>query len=533
MQIEKELTAVVFRCEKIHCYVYGKPIDIDSDHKPLVSISRKPLVQASPRLQRLLLRLQKYDVTINYLPGKYMYVADALSRAFLPDGPVPDEINDDVTKMIHSLVENLPMTVEKLEELKSATVEDEFLQQLIQFIKDGWPSSRVNSPSAVGHYWKFQDEIFEANGLLFFGQKLIIPEKLRPDILRRIRESHLGMEKCKSRARAVVYWPGISADIERLVAKCSTCLKHQRSNQKEPLKPHTVPARAWQILGTDIFKYKSKSYLVIVDYYSKFPKISLLKDKSSQAVITSMKSVFARHGIPDEVVADNMPFSSKECLQFAQEWGFKISTSSPHYPQSNGMSERTFQTIKNLLRKAGDEGNDPYIALLEYRNTPSTGMQESPARLLMSRMLKSKLPTTTALLQPKVQENVREKLEQRAEKQKEYFDRNAKPLRPVKMYQSARIRREKVWEPAVITGTHKAPRSFIVTTPQGRVYRRNRRRLLPTSEPPPNNLGPEYDEEIVMPEPRPNNVVDPQPVRRTSNRTVRLPERLRNDYVME
>ncbi len=80
-----------------------------------------------------------------------MYVADALSRAFRPDGPVPDEMNDDVTKMINSLVENLPMRVEKLEELKSATVEDEVLQQLAQFIKDGWPSSRVNSPSAVGH----------------------------------------------------------------------------------------------------------------------------------------------------------------------------------------------------------------------------------------------------------------------------------------------------------------------------------------------------------------------------------------------
>ncbi|CAB4023546.1 sec1 family domain-containing 2 [Paramuricea clavata] len=393
--------------------------------------------------------------------------------------------------MIHSLVENLPMTVEKLEELKSATVEDEVLQQLIQFIKDGWPSSRVNSPSAVGHYWKFQDEIYEANGLLFFGQKLIIPEKLRPEFF-----------------------------VEFMRATW-----HQRSNQKEPLKPHTVPARAWQKLGTDIFEYKSKSYLVIVDYYSKFPEISLLQDKSSQAVITSMKSVLARHGIPDEVVADNMPFSSKVCLQFAQEWGFKISTSSPHYSQSNGMSEHTIQTITNLLRKADDEGNDPYIALLEYRNTPITGMQESPAQLLMSRMLKSKLPTTMAILQPKVQENVREKLEQRAEKQKEYFDRKAKPLRPVKI--------GKVWEPAVITGTHKEPRSFIVTTPQGGVYRRNRRHLLPTSEPPPNNLGPDYDEEIVMPEPRPNNVVDPQPVRRTSNRAVRLPERLRNDYVME
>jgi hypothetical protein len=116
----------------------------------------------------------------------------------------------------------------------------------------------INS-SAFGH-WKFQDEIYEVNGLLFFGQKLIIPEKLRLDILRRIHESHLRMEKCKSRARAVAYWPGMSADIERLVAKCSTCLKHQRSNQNEPLNPHTVPARAWQKFGTDIFEYKSKSY---------------------------------------------------------------------------------------------------------------------------------------------------------------------------------------------------------------------------------------------------------------------------------
>ncbi len=82
-----------------------------------------------------------------------------------------------------------------------------------------------------------------------------------------------------------------------------------------------MPARAWQKLGTE---YKSKSCLVIVDYYSRFPEISLLKDKSSQAVITSMKLVFARHGIPGEVVTDNMPFSSKQCLQFAQEWGLKI-----------------------------------------------------------------------------------------------------------------------------------------------------------------------------------------------------------------
>ena len=137
----------------------------------------------------------------------------------------------------------------------------------------------------------------------------------------------------------------MSAAIERMVAKCSICLKHQREIQKEPLLPH--------------------SYLVVVDYYSKYSELCLLKDKTAGSVITSMKSMFSRHGIPDQVVADNMLFSSKSSRQFARDWGFAVCTSSPRYSQSNGMSEKAIQTIK----KAFEDGNDPYIALLEYRNT--------------------------------------------------------------------------------------------------------------------------------------------------------------------
>ena len=143
----------------------------------------------------------------------------------------------------------------------------------------------------------------------------------------------------------------------------------------------------------------------MVDYYSKYPELCILKDKTATSVVTSMKSIFARHSIPDKVVADNMPFSSKAFRKFASEWGFKVSSSSPRYPQSNGMSERAIQTIKNLLKKACQDGNDSYIALLEYRNTPISGLKESPAQLLMSRMLKSKLPTVESLLKPRVVDN--------------------------------------------------------------------------------------------------------------------------------
>ena len=112
--IEKELLAVVFGCERFNHYVYGRPVDVNSHHKPLVPITKKPFVKSPPRLQRLLLRLQKYDVNIAYVPGKYMHVADTLERAYLNEQPTDVELNDDIEVVVHTLVANLPMTEEKL-----------------------------------------------------------------------------------------------------------------------------------------------------------------------------------------------------------------------------------------------------------------------------------------------------------------------------------------------------------------------------------------------------------------------------------
>ena len=120
-----------------------------------------------------------------------------------------------------------------------------------------------------------------------------------------------------------------------------------------------------------------------------------------------------------------MPFASRELQNFASSWGFKITNSSPRYPQSNGMSEKTIGTIKQLLRKA----DDLYIALLEYRNTPVTGIGLLPAQMLNSRRLKSKLPTTAELLQPRVALGARERLLAAQQKQKYYYDRKAKSLK--------------------------------------------------------------------------------------------------------
>lgn len=144
-QIEKELLAIVFASEKFHHYIYGFHTVIQSDHKPLESIMKKPLHQISPRLQRMLLKLQKYELTIKYTKGKDMHVADALSRAFLN---VSDDNSEETELAVHTLTNNLPLSERRKTEFKMATKSDYVLQQVYKLIMDGWPVNINNVPQA-------------------------------------------------------------------------------------------------------------------------------------------------------------------------------------------------------------------------------------------------------------------------------------------------------------------------------------------------------------------------------------------------
>ena len=111
-----------------------------------------------------------------------------------------------------------------------------------------------------------------------------------------------------------------------------------------------------------------------MDYFSKYPDVCLLQAKTASAVISHFRTVFARHGLPEIVVADNMPFDSSEMRMFAVEYGFAINTSSPEHAASNGQSEWMIGTVKQLMRKANEDSRDPHLALLAYRDTPCGGV---------------------------------------------------------------------------------------------------------------------------------------------------------------
>lgn len=198
-----------------------------------------------------------------------------------------------------------------------------------------------------------------------------------------------------------------------------------------------------------------------MDYYSKYPEITKLNDTTSQGVITVMKSTFARHSIPDVVISDNGPqFASGEFREFSEKWEFQHMTDL----QSNGQAEQTVQTVKNMLKKAQSSNGDPYIALLEYHNTPIESVGFCPAQLLMGCRLKSKLPVSTTLLTPEGQTPVHDKQLYKQMKQEIYYDRQTRLLPDLQTRENIRTHRGETWQPAVVGNRHQQPRSFIVPT---------------------------------------------------------------------
>jgi hypothetical protein len=478
-QIEKELYAIVFGCEKYHEYIYGKTVRVETDHKPLESIVKKPLASAPPRLQRMLLRLQKYDLRVIHVPGKNIPVADCLSRNFL----CGNESDEDMLEVhIHTVISQLPISEDKLRVVKESTLKDIQLQKLKDVIMEGWPETKHSCPREICEFWMVRDELSLVDNIIFRGSRIIMPKALQREMLEKIHTGHKGIEKSKQRARQLMYWPGIGKEIEEMVKRCQTCLKYQNSNSREPLKPHEIPSLPWYKIGVDLFTLDNDNYVVMVDYYSKFLFVEKLGKTTSHAIIGKLKKTFSVHGIPSIVISDNGPqFSSEEFKCFAKTYDFNHITSSPGYPQSNGQAERSVQTVKNLLKKCNENKEDIFLALLELNNTPVEG-KYSPAQLLMSRNLRSVLPISTKALKPRAinSRHFAKQLNERQLKQKSTYDVKSKQLSRLHKGERVQVQQPNgIWKPAVVVNEH-SDRSYQIKTDDGNVYRRNRVQLKQT-----------------------------------------------------
>ena len=519
--IEKEMLAIVFALEKWHQYTFGRPLTVYSDHKPLEAIMKKPLDRAPKRLQGMLVRALAYDIKVQYLKGNDMFLADTLSRASLPYISVNDQEEFEIINALKYLV----MPDARIREIRQHTNDDLALQPLKQTIQEGWPDHQSALLPLVVPYFSIRDELAVTDGLVFRGERLVIPKSLRSQIKKDIHCCHQGIESCLRRAREHVFWPGMNKEVKEWIQTCEACREFEQTPCKETLISHEIPDSPWQKIATDLFTFKNKEYLVTVCYRSNFWEVDRLYNTKSSTVIKKLKAHLARYGIPKQLVTDNGPqFVSDEFRKFTESWGIEHTTTSPHHSQANGKCEAAVKIAKRMLRKTTKLGEDQYLALLNIRNVPTQGVDSSPAQRLFGRRTRTLLPTTQSLLKPRNPVNPESiHLRSNQERQAKYYNRTARDLPILKPGDTVRMKPfalgQKSWDKAHVT-KRLDERSYEVQS-AGATFRRNRQHLVKTRQP-------TQFEQSVRDQATPNEIHDQQTSSNTRTSVAQTrPERTR------
>ena len=375
----------------------------------------------------------------------------------------------------------------QLHEVSNAQHTDPQPSRVADYVHCGWPDSLEEVDDLAKPFWPTRHQLNLANpltdhSLLLMNGRSVIPSSLQKKILLILHEGHQGIDKTRRRARDSVFWPGIDREIEDMIKRCHQCLSLLPANCKETLQQPPLPTRPWDKLGLDLCSLHGKEYLIITDYFSFFTEVrDLRKNTKAPIVIKELKEVFSRFGSPVEVVSDGGPqFSCKAFQDFAKEWGFQHTLSSPTHAQSNGKAEAAVKNVKKLLKKCGALNDEFWKGMLAIRNTPlSSG--KSPAQLLLGRFLRESLPRLPNPKQEFLTPDIRRRILHNKSKEKRNYDQQSKGLSPLHLGSrvAIRSRTDTDWSLLGTILELRPHRTFLVPTDQGSVLIRNRRYLRP------------------------------------------------------
>lgn len=396
-----EALAVVCAVKKFHKFLFGMKFVIYTDHKPLIGIFGKDGKNqiSVTRLQRYVMELSVYDYEIIYRPASRLANADFCSR-FPLSQPVPKAIDREYVKSLNFTVD-FPL---EYKEIARETKKDDFLIKIMKYLKLGWP---VRLAREFRDVYSHHQDLEEVEGCVLFQDRVVIPDVLKPKVLKLLHRNHSGINKIKQLARRTVYWFGMNKDMEEYVRSCGSCNEMNSVTRPAAYSSWIPTSKPFSRVHADFFHLDHKTFLVIVDSYSKWIELEYMRTSTdSRHVIKVFLNVFARYGLPDVLVTDGgPPFNSADFVNFFERQGVKMMKSPPYHPESNGQAERMVRVVKDVFKKFLIDpeikklDTDLQISyfLLNYRNT----CLEDGGNFPSERLLSYKPKTLLDLINPK------------------------------------------------------------------------------------------------------------------------------------
>ena len=325
----------------------------------------------------------------------------------------------------------------------------------MKFFNDGWPSTVKTK--ALLDFVACQHQLSMYDGCILKcaeEPRIVVPKTIREPLLSELHKAHVGMERMKKLARRFIWWPGIDRDIESMAQNCENCAVHADRPPEVPLHPWELPECPWARIHIDFARpFCKKMWFVVVDAFSKWPEVIQLPEGATSAsqTITQLRRIFARFGIPKQIVSDNGPhFVSSEFRTFCKKQGIRHTLVPPYHPQSNGQVERFVKTLKGAIKKGMESGKASLEEVVTdflsvYRNTSHSTTNVSPARLLMNRDLRCQLD----LLKPPQKSSVltktlKETVKKAQAKQERGHDQTASERNAIRPYDMVSVRHTKM-----------------------------------------------------------------------------------------
>ena len=390
--IEREMLGVVWAVLHYKQYVYGQRFIVKNDHSPLEPIFKKDLHSITVRLQRMVMQLQGYDMSIVYQKGKEMYVPDCLSRCIPEASSKPRPV---FSALLNAGIFEVNTTNETdVQKIRKETKTDPALSELMKLIQNGWPEHKNQLPDQTMAYWNYRYDLALLDGLVIRGNRIVIPQSLRSPYLKRLHRVHQGITKTLERSREKFFWPGMTEQIKQMILSCPDCLENQSRQKPATVIPITT-TMALQVIGMDIFQHSQQHYQCIVDYHTGYPWVKQLKKLDTEHVIKHLQEVCDLFGYPSTIISDHgSQYTSEKFQQLCMQYNIVHSPATPHSQWQNGRCESTIGKLKMLMEKSKKEVHLQLSEILTtIRDTPLDHQTPSPYELMFHRKVKTDLPS--------------------------------------------------------------------------------------------------------------------------------------------